>query len=108
MPNQTVEEIRHWVALAGSVKDAETGSAIADATIRIEGQNLPNKNRTQTRADGSFYFIDLPAGEYTLYVTRFYAGTRYTPETRTVSVRQKVPNGKADFDWIAVQLSRQV
>lgn len=106
MPNSTVEETRHWVALAGSVQDAETGNAIADALVHIEGRKLPLQNSTQTRADGSFYFMDLPAGKYTLNVTCSYPGSRYTPQKQSVSVKKKVSNAKANFDWITVKLSR--
>lgn len=51
--------------IAGIVQDAKTGEPLAGASVRVEGSQMA----TQTDADGEFYIINLPVGEYTLTVT---------------------------------------
>ena len=51
--------------IAGIVQDAKTGDPLAGATVKVTGTQLS----TQTDADGEFYIINLPVGEYTLTVT---------------------------------------
>ncbi|XHX78782.1 MAG: carboxypeptidase regulatory-like domain-containing protein [Stenomitos frigidus ULC029] len=73
MPNLLVEEIRHYVAIAGVVTDSVSGRAIVGAIVEI----LDPKRRTLTRADGSFYFIDLPVGSYSLNIAPPSLNSRY-------------------------------
>jgi hypothetical protein len=96
-----VEEIRHQVAIAGFVNDAITEHRIADAGVEVVGQNL----QIQTREDGSFYFIDLPDGQYTLKVSVPNLGSRYGTAT-VANITVKNENGRPIFDLQAkVKLS---
>jgi CarboxypepD_reg-like domain/Carboxypeptidase regulatory-like domain len=100
--------VRHRVAIAGSVLDAGTGKPIRDAQVvitampaafkkKLEVAALPYGNRwnsmlerpdkTRTRPDGLFYFLDLPDGKYSLSVSIPSYGSRYgkTEQSATVS-----------------------
>src|SRR5262249_761082 len=74
---------RHQVAIAGRVLDAETGKPLAGVLINIVSMPVAFRrkvellskspaaltervDRTRSRADGLFYFLDLPEGKYTL------------------------------------------
>ena len=98
-------EILHWVAIAGMVTET-VGSQLtrmSGVPVSLEASaRLPRKMQTQTRSDGSFYFVDLPPGTYTLKVE---AG-RDRHHTQAVTVKPKERNRKADFDWISIDLSR--
>lgn len=83
------EEVRHQVAIGGSVVDA-AGARLSDVPVTItsgpkqfearltgaartagaEWEELSERlDRTASRSDGVFFFLDLPAGNYTLKVT---------------------------------------
>ncbi len=90
------ETIRRQVAIGGCVKDAGdkpvVGAAVALTAIpkefaaRIKGaasaagsrwnQLEERPDRVLSRWDGSFYFLDLPAGSYTLTVTVPHSGAK--------------------------------
>jgi hypothetical protein len=93
-----LEAVRHQVAIAGTVTDAQTGSAIGQAQVEItdgpaafterlallavqHGERWATMeervDRTRTAGDGHYHFMDLPAGDYTLDVSLPGAGTRY-------------------------------
>jgi outer membrane receptor for ferrienterochelin and colicin len=51
--------------IAGIVIDSKSGEAIHGATVRV----LETGGATQTDSDGEYFFINLPAGNYTVSVT---------------------------------------
>ena len=79
---------RHQVSIAGRVIDAGTGKPVAHAVVYMSGEvpkafdtklairaltygdrwhgTLKRPDRTSTRPDGLFYFLDLPDGKYEL------------------------------------------
>jgi hypothetical protein len=79
---------RHHVSIAGRVLDAGTGKPVAHALVYMSGEvpkafdtklgitalsyadrwhtTLKRPDRTITRTDGIFYFLDLPDGKYEL------------------------------------------
>ena len=96
-----VEGIRHLVAIAGRVTDAATGQPLAGAQVAITAAPqaftdrltlaalaagggwaalVERPDRTLTRADGSFYFVEaLPDGAYQLSARLPAAGARLGP-----------------------------
>ncbi len=112
------ETVRRQVAIAGCVRDAGqrpvVGAKVALTAVpeefaaRIRGalsaagarwEQLEGRpDRVLTRWDGCFYFLDLPAGHYTLTVTAPRSGAQ---EERSVSVawdkNGKVKAALADF-----------
>ena len=94
----SVQPIRHQVALAGQVKDAQTQRPVDRAQVAItaapaaftawlalkaiqygEGWDRLGErpDHTRTAPDGHFHFLDLPDGQYTLTVSLPGAGSRY-------------------------------
>jgi len=92
------EVVRRQVTIAGQVEDAQSAVAIAGAFVEItaapaaftawlamralrygsEWDGLAERpDRTQTKPDGHFYFLDLPDGAYTLTARIAGAGSRY-------------------------------
>ena len=92
------EEVRHQVAIAGTVTDAQTNRVISG--VRVEIIEAPEEfeswlalralqygapwatmverpDRTRTAFDGHFHFLDLPAGDYRLKASLPSSGTRY-------------------------------
>lgn len=53
-------------SIAGSVSDATTGEPVATVNVTI----TPGGNSTVTGSDGSFSFLNLEAGEYTLQISK--------------------------------------
>ena len=94
--------VQRRVSLAGIVTDAATLAPLAGATVKILSmpRSLQSRiglvrlqfgktwdalkeraDRTQTRNDGLFLFLDLPEGEYTLEASLTALGTRYGSAT---------------------------
>ncbi|MEH2189256.1 MAG: carboxypeptidase regulatory-like domain-containing protein [Nostoc sp.] len=97
--------IRHQVAIAGQVINAQTKKAIANVEVNITKapqaftdwlklKSLQHSDRspylTRTAFDGYFHFWDLPEGEYTLTALLPNAARRYGTATITVTVPSKV------------------
>jgi hypothetical protein len=78
-------EKRHRVAIAGVVVDGVTGKPVAGARVEIKASpkeyqawlarqcatcitDPARPEVVRTRRDGLFYFLDLPAGDYSLYL----------------------------------------
>ncbi|KOP26691.1 hypothetical protein AMR41_08690 [Hapalosiphon sp. MRB220] len=94
MSSLVLEEIRHRVAIAGSVTNAITGQGIPGIQVTVTEQNL----RTQTREDGSFYLSDLPVGQYELVISGSQLG-KYYGTSDPVPVRvADATNGQPIFD----------
>lgn len=112
------EIVRHQVAIGGCVLDA-SNKPIAQAqviimsmpeefSLRVEGaaraagtnwEDLDERlDRTLSRADGIFYFLDLPAGRYTVRAIDPRSGAK---DEKSVSVTRdqdgKVDMAVADF-----------
>jgi hypothetical protein len=99
------EVTTHALSIAGQVTDAVTGAPIPGARVAIvQGpaafeawrailaggpgweQSPERLDLTSTRADGSYRFLDLPAGLYRLEGSAPHLGSRYGT-TRTGSIR---------------------
>lgn len=101
------ERIRHTVAIAGIITDAQTGKAVLGARISIISSpaefgrwvDIQRKqygplwekmaerlDRKITRVDGHFHFLDLPDGPYTLQCTMPISGKRYGSNETVVNV----------------------
>lgn len=102
-----LQRTRHQVAIFGQVSNAQSGVAIQGVLVQIvqmpeafklwlalhSKQYHPNwetikeqPDRVLTAVDGYFYFLDLPAGEYTLVASLVGAGTRYGTAQVTATV----------------------
>jgi hypothetical protein len=103
------EIIRHAVAIAGRVSNAQTGKAVGGAGVGIADapteftawlatrakqfgdrwQAMSQRpDRTRTAADGHFHFMDLPNGDYTLVASLPGAGSRYGQAEAAVTVNR--------------------
>jgi Carboxypeptidase regulatory-like domain len=122
---RTVEVVRHRVAIAGHATDTETGRAMAGVTVEITGMPAPFKrmlglrslqfglswesmkdrpDRTQTRPDGLFYFVDLPNGDYQLSASAPSYGARYGRVKQAVAVSRDAA-GTLKPSWTSLGLA---
>ena len=120
----TIETARHRVAIAGFVSDAITGKAVAGVDVAVTdmppqfkkkvGLNaiqfgakwagmIERPDRTRSRIDGLFYFLDLPDGDYGLRIAAPSFGSRYGTVGRKVTVARDA-NGTFKLDWAIVGL----
>ncbi|MEH1983821.1 MAG: carboxypeptidase regulatory-like domain-containing protein [Nostoc sp.] len=110
--------IRHQVALAGQVINAQTKKAIAKVEVmitkapdafthRLGLKSLQHGDRspylTRTAFDGYFHFWDLPEGEYTLTASLPNASRRYGTAMITVTVPSNV-EGKIIMTAVDMEL----
>jgi hypothetical protein len=56
--------------IAGRVLTADTGRPVARARVFINAAEVPGGRGTQTDADGTYEFTELPAGRYTVNVSK--------------------------------------
>jgi Carboxypeptidase regulatory-like domain len=127
-----LKPIRHQVAIAGQVSDAQTGQVIPGARVELSPLSGPFKtrlalqamqygerwqamteraDRTHTANDGSFHFLDLPDGRYTLTVSLLGAGTRYGLAQSTVAVSRqgdRIQRATADMALPATTVKGQI
>jgi len=105
---QQWETVRRQVAVAGRVIDTRSGKPLPGALVTITGASaafqkklaakamqygalwdgmVERNDRTRSRKDGSFYFLDLPDGDYKLQASLPNMGRRYgvLEESATVS-----------------------
>jgi hypothetical protein len=115
---------RHRVAIAGRVLDAGMGKPVADAAVSLTGpaafqsklalaslaygddwNSMPERpDRTKTREDGLFYFLDLPDGKYSLSASIPSYGSRYGTAQQVATVsRDSKGNIKAVFVNLTLQ-----
>jgi hypothetical protein len=101
------ETVRHQVAIAGIVTNVQTQEKMRGVIVTIEDGpteflqwlNLHKKqfpdswsrmterpDKTMTSAEGLYYFLDLPDGQYTLQAQLPGAGSRYDSEEVTTTV----------------------
>jgi Carboxypeptidase regulatory-like domain len=103
----TWQIVRHQVAIAGRVTDAQTGRAIGGAQVRITAAPATfttwltiralqygtrwatmaeRPDQTRTAADGHFHFLDLPDGQYTLTASLPGSGSRHSTAEKQATV----------------------
>lgn len=103
------QTVRHVVAIFGRVVDATTKKPVPGALVAIQDKPavfdkklqlasmqygdrwatmMERPDRTTTRNDGQFYFMDLPDGQYKLSAAHPSAGRRYGRAEQTVQVSQ--------------------
>ncbi|MGK7877655.1 MAG: carboxypeptidase-like regulatory domain-containing protein [Xenococcaceae cyanobacterium] len=121
-----LEAISHQVAIAGQVRNAQTNQGIPGVQVEITGMppafqaklallaqlystdwghRKERPDRTQTRYDGCFYFLDLPNGDYTLSASLLQAGTRYgSAERRNVTVSRDLHGKIANRVIVTIDL----
>jgi hypothetical protein len=111
------ETIRHQVTIAGKVKDRVTGKPVEDVLIEIvDGppaylamidtqSNIYSSawdtmtkrpDKTVTRPDGHYHFMDLPNGTYTVTASCKRFGSRYGTIGRDITV-SRTPQGNVVF-----------
>jgi hypothetical protein len=119
------QDAQHLVAVAGRVTNAETGKTICGAEIvitgspetfkqRLQGVSLQDgkswitmterPDRTRTRDDGLFYFLDLPSGDYAFTASLPSSGRRFgTAEGKVKVTRTDKGDTKLAFVDVSLQ-----
>lgn len=112
---------RHQVAIAGRVRDTETGKPLAGAVITVIAMPVAFRrkvellsksraaltervDRTRSRADGIFYFLDLPEGKYILAAAIPNGGRRYGTAQQTANVAR---DNKGNVKLTSIDFSLQ-
>jgi hypothetical protein len=116
--------VRHRVAIAGRVFDAGTGKPLSDAEVvidkmpdtfkkRLDAVMMPYANRpstaverpdkTRSRPDGLFYFLDLPDGKYSVRASVPSYGNRYGKAEQPATVSRDA-NGDTKIPFVRCAL----
>jgi hypothetical protein len=121
-------EVRRQVAIAGRVIDGDTRKPLAGALVNLVGELPPamrrllatkerqygarwndmteRPDRALTAADGLFYFMDLPDGNYTIAVSLAGAGKRYgSGQGSAVVSRDAQHNVRRDFPKMFLEIA---
>ncbi|MCH5305557.1 MAG: carboxypeptidase regulatory-like domain-containing protein [Rikenella sp.] len=81
--SQDITETSSVGSIAGSVSDRTTGEPVATVNVSIS----PDGSQTVTGSDGSFSFVNLKPGDYTLSIRK----EGYTPNTVNATVKAEIP-----------------
>lgn len=107
-----MEIVRHRVAVAGWVTDAQTAKPIQGGEVTIGGmppafsrklQYAPKTQRPDqayTREDGLFYFLDLPNGDYIFKISAPNSGKRYASAEAKATVAR---DGQGNLKMVTVK-----
>jgi carboxypeptidase family protein len=119
------EEVRHQPAIAGRVVEVGTAAPVPGALVGLEGGPpafaawlgllarrygsdwegmLERADRTLSRADGYFYFLDLPDGQYTVRGA-LGRGSRYGTAEASARVSRDA-NGRIAVAQVELTLPR--
>lgn len=77
--------------LSGSIKDADKGEELINATVKVKGQNLGARTN-----EYGFYSLTIPEGSYTLVIT----AVGFDSQEKTVELKQ---NQQLDFQLLATK-----
>lgn len=115
--------VRHQLAIAGRVTDAQTGRSIgrarvtiiagpAEFTTRLEVKKMQygtrwaalaeRPDRTRTAADGHFHFVDLPDGAYTLTASLPGSGSKFGAAQGEATVSR---NAQGNISLVALDIA---
>lgn len=89
-----IERIRHRAAISGHVVDAVSRTPIAGARVSL----VTPAREFRTRADGFYFFIDLPDGNYALRADAPAWGSRYGSASVPAVAVGSAGNGSPLFD----------
>ncbi|MGE5357929.1 MAG: MSCRAMM family protein [Bacteroidales bacterium] len=85
--------------IAGRVVNAETGSPVRRATVRVsnlDGVNIGQQPGVMTDADGNFEFRNLPGGSYAVFATKSgYLSSQQTSASDPLGKTIKLGEGEA-------------
>lgn len=102
-PRDTVAESKGSAVIRGRVTSLDSGRPLRRARVSLTSPDFPITKNVSTNTDGRYEFTDLPAGRYTLRVTRSgylplaYGQRRPGELGRPLDLADKQTAEKADF-----------
>jgi hypothetical protein len=104
------EVVRHQVVLAGLVEEEATGTPVAGAEVSVAVTGEADRadggpshaDGTFTKADGIYFFLDLPAGRYRVTAVELRSGAR---DEKTVSIPRD-RQGNVQLTSVDINLSQ--